>query len=180
LCPVSDKKHLIRRKITFDSATAPGRRDHFKKKLRGRASHPREPLVVYGVQGAQPLEEETMDATTETGSLISASKVNGTSVYNTSGDSIGKIYDVMLDKVSGKVAYAIMSFGGFLGIGDSYHPLPWALLKYDTNARGYVVNLTKQKLEGAPNYAAGSEPAWGDRAYDKKVYGYYDTSPFWS
>jgi hypothetical protein len=125
------------------------------------------------------LTEVTMEAKTETGSLISASKVNGTAVYNTGGESIGKIYDVMLDKVSGKVAYAVMSFGGFLGMGDSYHPLPWPLLKYDTGMGGYVVNLSKEKLQGAPNYATGAEPMWGDRAYDKKVYGYYNTPPFW-
>ena len=121
-----------------------------------------------------------MEATTETGTLISASKVNGTAVYDTAGESIGKIYDVMIDKMGGKVAYAIMSFGGFLGMGDSYHPLPWSLLKYDINMGGYVVNLSKEKLQGAPNYASGAEPMWGDRDYDKKVYGYYNATPFWS
>lgn len=121
-----------------------------------------------------------METTTETTTLISAAKVNGTTVYNTAGDDLGKIYDVMLDKVSGKVAYAVMSFGGFLGIGNSYYPVPWSLLKYDTRRGGYVVNLSKQQLEGAPNYPAGSEPQWGDRAYDEKVYGYYDAGPFWN
>jgi hypothetical protein len=120
-----------------------------------------------------------MEATTETTSLISPGKVNGSAVYNTAGESIGKIYDLMIDKVSGKVAYGVMSFGGFLGKGESYHPLPWTLLRYDPGIGGYVVNITKQKLEGAPNYAAGSNPAWGDRAYDKKVYGYYGSPPFW-
>ena len=56
---------------------------------------------------------------------------------------------VMIDKPSGKVAYAIMSFGGFLGMGNQYHPLPWSVLKYDTNLGGYVVNLDKRQLEGA-------------------------------
>jgi hypothetical protein len=125
------------------------------------------------------LLEATMVATTETGSLISAGKVNGTAVYNGAGESIGKIYDVMIDKISGKVAYAVMSFGGFLGMGDSYHPLPWSLLRYDPGIGGYVVNISEEKLEGAPNYAAGSDPAWGDRAYDEKVYGYYGSPPFW-
>jgi hypothetical protein len=120
-----------------------------------------------------------METTRETGSLISGGKVNGTAVYNTAGESIGKIYDLMIDKVSGKVAYAVMSFGGFLGMGDSYHPLPWSLLRYDTNKGGYVVNLSKEKLEGAPNYRMGSAPAWGDRTYDEKVYGYYGSPPFW-
>ncbi|TMK46464.1 MAG: PRC-barrel domain containing protein, partial [Alphaproteobacteria bacterium] len=66
-----------------------------------------------------------MDNRDETASLISAGKVQGTNVYNTNGDSLGEVYDVMIDKLSGKVAYAIMSFGGFLGVGERYHPLPW-------------------------------------------------------
>jgi len=72
---------------------------------------------------------ETLD---EDARVISASKVTGTNVYNTDGVLLGEIHDVMLDKRTGKIAYAIMSFGGFLGIGEQYHPLPWATLKYDT------------------------------------------------
>ena len=72
---------------------------------------------------------ETLD---ENAAVISASKVTGTNVYNTDGDHLGEIYDVMLDKRSGNIAYAVMSFGGFLGIGERYHALPWATLKYDT------------------------------------------------
>jgi sporulation protein YlmC with PRC-barrel domain len=91
-----------------------------------------------------------MENRDETVSLISAGKVQGTNVYNTDGDTLGEVYDVMIDKVSGKVAYAIMSFGGFLGVGERYHPLPWNNLKYDTRQGGYVVGLTRQQLEGAP------------------------------
>ena len=121
-----------------------------------------------------------MDATTETNALISASKVNGTAVYNTAGESIGNIYDVMIDKTSGNVAYAIMSFGGFLGMGNNYYPVPWPVLKYDTSIGGYVVNLSKEQLEAAPNYTSGDEPDWDDRGYDKQVYKYYNTNPYWS
>jgi hypothetical protein len=69
-----------------------------------------------------------MEATQETGNLIASDKVQGTNVYNTAGDNLGAIHDLMIDKPSGKVAYAIMSFGGFLGIGNQYHPLPWSVL----------------------------------------------------
>jgi sporulation protein YlmC with PRC-barrel domain len=120
-----------------------------------------------------------MDARTETSTLISASKVSGASVYNRTGESIGQIHDVMVDKVSGKVAYAILSFGGFLGMGESYHPLPWSLLRYDPGMTGYVVNLSKEKLQSGPSYATDADPGWGNRAYDEKVHGYYDTPPFW-
>jgi sporulation protein YlmC with PRC-barrel domain len=104
-----------------------------------------------------------MEATRETSKLIGSGKVQGTNVYNTAGDNIGSIHDLMLDKTSGKVASAIMSFGDFLGVGNQYHPLPWSVLKYDTNVVGYVVNLDKERLEGAPAYEVDAEPSWGDQ-----------------
>src|SRR5215204_6076750 len=85
-------------------------------------------------------------ATDETGGLIAASKVNGTYVFNGQGESLGSIYDVMIDKRSGEVAYAVMSFGGFLGIGEEYSPLPWSALSYDTGQGGYVVDIDKETL----------------------------------
>jgi sporulation protein YlmC with PRC-barrel domain len=120
-----------------------------------------------------------METQRETSTLIAADKVSGTSVYNTAGESLGEIYDVMIDKESGKIAYAVMSFGGFLGIGEEYHPVPWSILKYDTAQGGYVVNLDKPQLEGAPAYSEDAEPPWGDRAYDESVYSYYKAPPYW-
>jgi hypothetical protein len=115
----------------------------------------------------------------ESTSLISASKVKGTAVYNLKGESLGSIDDIMLDKRSGHVAYAIMSFGGFLGIGNDYHPLPWTVLNYDTARGGYVVDLDRSKLEKAPTYKAGAEPAWGDETYEADIHRYYGVSPYW-
>jgi len=109
----------------------------------------------------------------ETGSLIAASKVNGTNVYNGQGESLGSIYDVMIDKQSGKVAYAVMSFGGFLGIGEDYHPLPWSVLTYDTQQGGYVVDLDKDTLEGAPRYAESDAGRWDDPEYTTGIDDYY-------
>ena len=86
------------------------------------------------------------------GSLIAAEKVEGTSVYNLQGEKLGTVDDIMIDKVSGKAIYALMSFGGFLGIGEKYHPLPWSTLKYDERKGGYIVNLDKRMLENAPTY----------------------------
>jgi sporulation protein YlmC with PRC-barrel domain len=106
------------------------------------------------------------------GRLIAASQVNGTTVYNPVGEKLGSIYDVMLEKQSGQAEYAIMSFGGFLGIGDMYHPLPWNVLKYDTAQEGYVVNLDRERLEGAPVYAA-NDSVWDDPAYGRRVTDYY-------
>jgi sporulation protein YlmC with PRC-barrel domain len=96
------------------------------------------------------------------GQLIAASKVNGTSVYNTAGEKLGTVYDVMINKISGEAQYAIMSFGGFLGIGDKFHPLPWSQLKYDPREGGYVVNLDRNRLERAPVYTSNELGMWDD------------------
>jgi len=118
-----------------------------------------------------------MDTVRETSTLIAASKVKGTDVFNTGGDRVGSIYDLMIDKQSGQVAYAIMSFGGFLGVWDSYHPLPWSLLRYNTNLGGYIVDIKQSELEDAPSYAAGAEPSWGDPDYARKLREYYGVKP---
>jgi len=120
-----------------------------------------------------------MEHTRETGTVIAAEKVNGTNVYNAAGESLGEIHDVMIDKLSGKVAYAVMSFGGFLGIGEKYHPLPWSTLRYDTSKGGYVVNVSREQLKDAPMYELGKEPRWGDRAYEERVHDYYRALPYW-
>ena len=108
----------------------------------------------------------------ETSELIASNKVEGTEVYNRQGEHLGEVYNFMVNKRSGQVEYAVMSFGGFLGMGESYHPLPWQVLTYDPRQGGYVVDLDKSKLEGAPSYRAGEEPTY-DRAFGERVYGYY-------
>jgi PRC-barrel domain protein len=118
-------------------------------------------------------------ARNETGTLISSDKVEGTSVMNPAGEKLGSIENIMIDKLSGKVAYAVMSFGGFLGIGDRHHPLPWGMLKYDTNLDGYVVNLDKQMLEKAPTYADDERVDLADEEYGRRLHDYYNVPPYW-
>ena len=108
----------------------------------------------------------------ETTRLIASNKVEGTAVYNQDGEHLGSVYNFMVDKVSGQVAYAVMSFGGFLGLGDSYHPLPWKALRYDTKLGGYVVDLDKDRLAGAPSYRGGEDP-FADPAFGPKLTDYY-------
>lgn len=119
-----------------------------------------------------------MENVNETSTLIAGAKVAGTYVFNPDGDNIGEINDVMIDKRSGKVAYAVMSFGGFLGIGQDYHPLPWSLLKYDTSLGGYVVDLSKSQLEKAPAVKDAAFPM-GDRAFETELHDYYGVGPYW-
>jgi len=108
----------------------------------------------------------------ETERLIASDKVEGTAVYNEAGEHLGSVYNFMVDKYSGKVAYAVMSFGGFLGIGERYHPLPWSKLDYDANLGGFVVELNRKDLETAPSYGRDETP-WANPAYGRDVYGYY-------
>ena len=111
-------------------------------------------------------------ATDETDRLIASNKVEGTAVYDRQGERLGSVYNFMVDKRSGQVAYAVMSFGGFLGLGDSYHPLPWKALRYDTKLGGYVVDLDKDRLAGAPSYSGDQDP-FADPAFGPKLTDYY-------
>ena len=111
-------------------------------------------------------------ATDETDRLISSDKVEGTAVYNPKGERLGKVHHLMIDKYTGQVAYAVMSFGGFLGIGEKYHPLPWKMLTYDTRLGGYVVGLDRRRLEGAPSYTSREIPDW-DRSYTGRIDQYW-------
>ena len=120
----------------------------------------------------------TVDSSDETGSLIGSDKVQGTAVYGGDDRKIGSVQRVMIDKMSGKVAYAVISFGGFLGMGEDYYPLPWPNLKYDTNLGGYRVGVTEDQLKGAPKYSSSTDWDWSDRSRDREVYEYYKT-PLW-
>src|ERR1700745_2000449 len=105
--------------------------------------------------------------------LIGSDKVECTAVYGTDRKKIGSIKRVMIDKVSGKVSYAVLSFGGFLGIGDDYYPLPWQSLKYDTRVAGYVAGVTEDRLKGAPKYANEDTWNWSDPGTARSIDDYY-------
>lgn len=115
-------------------------------------------------------------ATDETRRLIASSKVEGTAVYDRAGEPLGTVYNFMVDKVTGQVAYVVMSFGGFLGIGERYHPLPWRALTYDPRLGGYVVDIDRTRLEAAPQHGRDEDP-FADDEYGAKVDAYYRTAP---
>jgi len=103
---------------------------------------------------------------------ISSKKVEGTAVYNLAGDKLGAIDDLVVDKRSGHVRYAALEFGGFLGLGTDRFPLPWNMLRYDTERDGYVVNLDKTLLEKAPRYPHDSSPDYTEE-YGRRVHDHY-------
>lgn len=116
--------------------------------------------------------------------LIMAHRVNGTPVFNPTGDRIGHIEDLSIDKRSGQVVYALLSFGGFLGIGEKFHPLPWSVLDFDSGKGGYVLPLSKDELNKAPNYTKDELRTFGgeDRSYREALYAYYGpygATPYW-
>jgi hypothetical protein len=120
----------------------------------------------------------TVDARRETASLIGSDKVEGTAVYGPDDRKIGTVQRVMIDKISGKVAYAVVSFGGFLGMGEDYYPMPWPKLDYHTSLGGYRVDITEDQLKGAPKFNRSTDWNWTDRSRDRTVYDYYKT-PLW-
>ena len=109
----------------------------------------------------------------ETGNLIGSDKVEGTAVYSADRNKIGSIERVMIDKLSGKVSYAVLSFGGFLGIGDDHYPLPWSSLTYNSELGGYQTNVTIDRLRSAPHFADVDEWNWSDTSKTRTVNDYY-------
>ena len=105
--------------------------------------------------------------------LIESDRVEGTNVYRSDGTKIGSIERVMIGKGDGRVAYAVLGFGGFLGIGDDHYPLPWQSLKYDTSLGGYITGVTAAQLEGAPKYGNDNAWNWGDTSRTRAVNDYY-------
>ncbi|RFB99288.1 photosystem reaction center subunit H [Rhizobium leguminosarum bv. trifolii] len=113
----------------------------------------------------------------DTHSLIASDRVEGTRVYGADGRHIGSIERLIIGKLDGRVAYAVLSFGGFLGIGHDHYPLPWEKLNYDTQLDGYRIDLTKEQIEGAPSYADDDDSWYNDNG--RRVYDYYGVPPYW-
>lgn len=112
-------------------------------------------------------------------SAIRAQKVIGTSVKDAGGARIGKVEDIVLDKLSNNIMFAVVGFGGFLGAGEKYHPLPWSTLEYDEEEGGYVVNLTRQQLEAAPAYSMDELTRGDGGQFRDRVYDYYKATRYW-
>jgi len=111
--------------------------------------------------------------------LIASDRIEGTAVRRPKGDKIGSIERLMIDKVSGKVAYAVLSFGGFLGIGHKHLPIPWALLNYNVERDAYELDIADDVLRKAPASEQDSEFDFGDRLEEVKLYSYYNVQPHW-
>jgi hypothetical protein len=111
--------------------------------------------------------------------LIASDRIEGTAVRRSNGDKVGTIERLMIEKVSGKVVYAVMSFGGFLGLGEDYYTLPWGVLTYNTTLDAYELNLTDDQLRGAPQRSSQGQDASFDRNWEEHVHRYYNATPYW-
>jgi PRC-barrel domain len=107
---------------------------------------------------------------------ISSEDIHGTEVYSPDGQNIGEIDHLIIDKVSGRVAYAVMSFGGFLGLGHSHYPIPWGALTYDTSLGGFRTNISEQQLKDAPEF---SDDSWNDRDWEARTHRHYGARQYW-
>lgn len=110
----------------------------------------------------------------ETSTLISADKVKGTHIYNSAGEHLGEIETVMIDKASGKIAYAVVTFGGFLGMGGSRYALPWQILRYDSSEQGYVIDVADDILRSTPVLRDYADRMWGTQLHE-----HFRVPPYW-
>ncbi len=109
--------------------------------------------------------------------LIAASRVEGTPVFSAKGDKLGKIVDLLIEKVSGKAVYGLMSFDGFMGAGQRYFPVPWALLDYDEAKGGYATPLTRELIENG--HSVGDHEVADEVTWREQVHSYYSVAPYW-
>ncbi len=112
-------------------------------------------------------------------SVLSASTLAGNDVRNSSGEDLGKISEIMIDIPTGRVAYAVLSFGGFLGMGDRLFALPWSILKVDEDEKCFILDVDKQVLKNAPGFDKSNWPDMSDTTWGGKVFSYYHAEPYW-
>jgi len=112
-------------------------------------------------------------------SVLSASTLAGDSVRNAEGEDLGKISEIMIDIPSGRVAYAVLSFGGILGMGDKLFAVPWSALKVDEDEKCFILNVDKQTIEKAPGFDKDHWPDMSDTAWGTQLSSYYHVRPYW-
>src|SRR5215216_1679626 len=111
--------------------------------------------------------------------IMAASSFEGETVVNNQGDTVGEIEEVMLDVRAGRIAYAVLSVGGFLGIGEKYFAIPWRAFTMDTDNHSFILDVDKQRLENAPGFDKDHWPSMADQSWATQVHSYYSTRPYW-
>jgi sporulation protein YlmC with PRC-barrel domain len=126
-------------------------------------------------------DEMRNSANTSTGSsLIDSNRVEGTEVFDPNGKHIGNVKRLIIEKVSGRVVYAVANFGGFLGVGGDEYTIPWNALDYDTGLGGFRTDITEEQLKNSPDFGRNNFDDWDDRANETTLYDYYGEPYYWS
>jgi sporulation protein YlmC with PRC-barrel domain len=112
-------------------------------------------------------------------SAIRAGKAIGTNVYDLSGKKIGEVKDIVLEKTSNSILFAVVSFGGVLGMGEKYHPVPWSELDYDPDQGGYRVSFTAEQLKNAPADSIEALTKGDGQTFRDRAFTHYGTKPYW-
>jgi sporulation protein YlmC with PRC-barrel domain len=110
---------------------------------------------------------------------VKVTSIIGTNVFNPNGESLGEVKDVVLDPHSGRVAYVVVSFGGFLSMGGKLFAIPFSSFKYSTNKNEYILDIPKERLEKAPGFDAHQWPSMAEEKWNRDIYSYYERSPYW-
>jgi sporulation protein YlmC with PRC-barrel domain len=111
--------------------------------------------------------------------VMDAATLNGDNVVNAAGEGLGKIEAIMLDVTSGRIAYAVLSFGGIFGIGTKLFAIPWSALTLDAAEKRFVLNASKEQLENAPGFDKDHWPSMADQGWAAAVHSYYHVKPYW-
>lgn len=127
---------------------------------------------------SMPRSQQTLKKD-ETVNLIASGKVNGTKIYNRRHEHVGEVEDIMIDKISGHVAYAVVAFGGFLGLGETRRAVSWSVLHYDVNDDGYVADVDDSVLKDAPNEMPVDDSYARDVDWNTRVYSHFGVPPYW-
>ena len=118
------------------------------------------------------------------GGVLDSAEIIGCKVENPKGENLGKIESLMLDLSQGRILYAVLSFGGFLGMGDKLFPVPIDALSFRADEKGNlercIIDIDKDTLKSAPGYDKDQLPNWADRTYATRIYTHYGSTPWWS
>ena len=124
--------------------------------------------------------QEVIQKTTEKYGVVSASKIIGESVINKQSESLGKIHELVIDARTGHLAYAVLSFGGFMGLGNKLFALPWKAFEFAATENKLILNVDKDKLKSAPGFDQDAKwPDFADRTWGTSIFNYYGYSPYW-
>ena len=132
-----------------------------------------------GQQGARIMQRHPDDHSGPGPDVMAADTLQGDDVINLQGEKLGSIEDIMLDVGSGRVAYAVLSFGGILGMGDKLFAIPWSALTLDADRKCFVLDIPKDRLQGAPGFDKDHWPSMADESWASQVYSYYNQQPYW-